>query len=305
MKSSTLAVAIALSSSLSAQATLPASFTALKAADKQEILFQKASSAPYTNSEMQKHKDPGILDTAKLLSPSYLAKSFTTENDEFEKEKTKVIHTYGAVAKVTFRVTNPNISTGLLSTGAKGIMRMSLAKLSGDYTPGLALKLLVDGQKSQNIFAMFSLDGQGTNNNFFANNFTTKIADPQSGVLKILASKFKQTLVNLGSDHQDPTLQSVTDLSEVTNLGERVALPRAPFSLIFKPTAASQMSATKGDLRTRLGSDQYNKGMILYKVYAVESAGKSPELLGEIELDSKFVASNYGDKILFFQHNID
>ncbi|MBP9682317.1 MAG: hypothetical protein KBD76_13000 [Bacteriovorax sp.] len=294
-----------LSLNLTASATLPVNFVELKALEKQEMLYQNALKSQYSLSDIQGQGDPGILESAKLLSPSYLTLSFTDENDELKHSKTKLIHTYGSVAKATLRITDKSKYTGILQSGASAIIRMSLAKLSGDYTPGMAMKLLVDGQISQHIFAMYSLDGQGNNNNFFANNFATKIAEPKSNVLKILATQFKKALIQLGSSHQDPTLQSVTDLAKVTSDGVQVAQPRWPFSLLFKPTAAAQMDKSKGQLRTKLAADQYSKGVVLYTVYAVDAVGSEPELLGEVVLESKFIASEYGDRKLFYRHNID
>lgn len=289
----------------SLEAKLPRDYQNKTGQEKQNILMNNASLSPYSASAIKSQKNPDALSMLKLFSTTYLAKSFTLASDEFETKKTKLIHTYGAVAKVNFRITRETKYTGLFKSGAPGIIRFSLAQLGGSYTPGLALKLLVDGEKSQNIFAMHSLEGQGNNYNFFANDFESKIAEPVSNNLKLLGQRFKLAIIELGSSHGDPTLQSATDLAEVTTKGEVVNKPLSPYSLIFEANTKAQMSSEMGDLRLRLQQAPYLPGLVLYKVFvrAFENAPK--EELGEVILESVFVASEYGDTQLFFQHNID
>lgn len=285
---------------------LPTNYLELKAAEKQEILFNNVSKDPYTIDEILESKDPSIFFALKLLSTTYLAESFTNPNDVFEGEKTKVIHTYGSVAQVEFQITQESPYTGLFKTGALGVIRMSLASLRLPYTPGFALKLLVDGKKSQNAFAMYSLDGQGDNHNFFENSFETKIDEPNSGLLKAGATRFKLTLVELGSEHEDPTFQSTKDLAKVKKNGEVVKDDLSPFSLVFEPTKEAQMSTEKSNLRVQLTSDpKYSDGLVLYRVFARKSEESEKLLIGRVVLKSRFFSSRYGDKTLYFQHNID
>lgn len=302
-KTITLLLGVISLSAFSAQ--LPSDYKVKSAKDKQALIFQKSVQNPYSETDILRQSNPSAFSLLKLLSVKRLAKSFTNPNDEFYSKKIKLIHTYGAVAKVKFNITNSTKYTGLFQSGAFGIIRLSLAKLGLPYTPGIALKLFVDGKKSQNMFAMYSLDGQKNNYNFFENNFESKIDEPKSGALQIIARKFKKALVRLGSDHKDPTLQSSTDLAAVTSNGKAVEQPIVPFSLVFEPTAEAQMSSAEGNLLLRVATEQYSKDLILYNVYtrSVENAPK--ELLGEIILESRFISNEYGDKKLFFQHNID
>lgn len=284
---------------------LPSNYMQLSAENKQKLLFTNASSSPYSVSVIQGQQNPGTLESLKLLLVTHLAESFTNDSDEFGSKKTKLIHTYGSVAKVSFRVTHQTEYTGLFKSGALGIIRLSLAKIGPPFTPGLALKLLVDGEKSQNIFAMYSLDGQGENFNFFANSFETKIHDPEATVIKVLARRFKETLIELGSTHRDPTLQSATDVAQVTSDGSAVTKPVSPFSVIFEPNKRIEMSSQKGEFRIRLKDGLYSAGLVLYKV-SVRGEEKGPKkALGEVVLESGFVANEYGDSKLYFQHNID
>ncbi len=52
----------------------------------------------------------------------------------------------------------------------------------------------------------------------------------------------------------------------------------------------------------RLALAELPKGTILYNVHVRESANSDLALLGELVTESEFVASEYGDKQLFFQH---
>ena len=288
-----------------AKANLPLDYSLKTASEKQNILYTNSSNASYSASQIEKQKNPPPWEMVKLFSTTYLAESFTNSSDEFKHKKTKLIHTYGSVAKVSFNITHETKYTGLFKSGALGIIRLSLARLGSPYTPGLALKLLVDGDKSQNIFSMYSLDGQGENYNFFQNNFESKINAPESTVLQILGERFRLAMVELGSSHQDPTLQSATDLAAISSNGTGVMQPIAPYSIVFEPTATAQMSPQKGELRVRLGQAPYLPNLVLYKVFVRDSQGGPKEEIGEVRLTSKFVASEYVDTMLFFQHNID
>ncbi|HBC17586.1 MAG TPA: hypothetical protein DC022_02250, partial [Alcanivorax sp.] len=43
------------------------------------------------------------------------------------------------------------------------------------FAPGLALKLLVDGKRSENVSALYTLSGQGDNHNIFANELSNYV----------------------------------------------------------------------------------------------------------------------------------
>jgi hypothetical protein len=287
-----------------AHAELPTNYINLSSLEKQNILYSNSARYPYTKSEMDQQEDPGALEKLKLFSTTYLKDVFLNDNDEFEFPKTKLIHTYGSVAKIEFKITNPLKYTGLFQSGAKGIIRLSLVQLEGSFTPGMAIKLLVDGQKSQSIFAMHSLDGQGENRNFFEHLFTSKIPKPISEIIQVLASRFKETLIELDAPQKEPTYQPVSELSRITKTGSEVNQPHEPFSLVFEPTSEVQMSSDVTEFRFELTSKRYSKGQVLYNVYAKEFENSSPELIGKVTLESSFVSSEYADTELFFQHHM-
>ncbi len=52
----------------------------------------------------------------------------------------------------------------------------------------------------------------------------------------------------------------------------------------------------------RLGLAQIPAGTVLFRVKARASAAAEPELIGSLAIESQFVASEFGDRALFFQH---
>ncbi len=287
---------------------LDANFVALRAVEKQSLLYKKVQKSEYSQPQIMKQKNPSTLSMASLLSAKSLMKSFLLTSDEFPKERTKLLHTYGSVAKISFEPTrNPNEYTGLFASGAHGIIRLSLASLSDNYTPGIAIKFLIDNNISQHAFAMDSLDGQGDDFNFFSHSFKTKIKDPKSRLLRTLSKVFKKALILLHSEVPDPTFQSVKDLAKLNRFGDQVKKSKAPFALTFQPSKKMDNFEGRGNnLRVTLKSSKLlKKGFILYKVYAQKSKKSKRELIGRIKLESKLIPSRYGDRKLFFRHNID
>lgn len=75
-----------------------------------------------------------------------------------------------------------------------GIIRLSSAakpsKSGQALAPGFGLKFLRNNMDSANLVAMFGVEGQKGNWDFFANDFTTHIAPATSGILKAVSWKF-------------------------------------------------------------------------------------------------------------------
>ncbi|GAV04485.1 hypothetical protein RvY_14755 [Ramazzottius varieornatus] len=81
----------------------------------------------------------------------------------------RVVHTYGTVCKVEL-IIYPNSSyTGIFQSGGIGLARLSMAKLTRkSFIQGLALKIFIDGNPSQNLHVLSSPDGQYPDRNYFA-----------------------------------------------------------------------------------------------------------------------------------------
>lgn len=89
--------------------------------------------------------------------------SFCDQSDELRKNRPKTIHTQGIVAKVGWRVVDDRFS-GMYEQGSEhAILRLSetknLTEESDGLLPSMALKFLIDGKKSENLFGMPNMTG--------------------------------------------------------------------------------------------------------------------------------------------------
>ena len=77
----------------------------------------------------------------------------------------------------------------------------------------------------------------------------------------------------------------------------------APYKVTFTPNGEISWNPnTKNDFRVDLDRIPEREGTVLYTVSARRTRTSGDEPLGELVLRSKFVASQYGDETLFFQH---
>jgi hypothetical protein len=146
----------------SSSASLPPGYQDESAEEKLNLLWDKVSASPYAWTNLPT-KDPGFFELASLLRPRYDSVSFTQVSDEMPEGRKKLIHTYGSAAKIQLKIFPNSSYTGLFKTGGMGIARLSLAKQ--DYTnfiPGMAIKILIDGQRSQNFQVSNSNRTEGT-----------------------------------------------------------------------------------------------------------------------------------------------
>ena len=78
--------------------------------------------------------------------------------------------------------------------------------------PGAAIKILIDGQPSQNFHLIWSLDGQGTDRNMFLHPLSNVIPESSSLTLKALDVSFKGAIGLLPASPNDQ------DKPEQTNI---------------------------------------------------------------------------------------
>ena len=235
----------------------------------------------------------------KLFSTSFLNTTMDRASDEMPQGRLKLIHSFGAAARVNFVVTaQENPYTGIFKTGAQGLLRASLAHPFPSYTPGFGLKFLIDGKKSVNVFAMNSLDGQGDNRNFFAKAFRTKIDMPQSAPLKLLAEIFGKAMRRFDVNGS-PVHLPLDHVAAINVDGTKVAKAVYPDHLVFVPAIDGFNPHSQEDLRLQLG--RLASGTPLYHVFAEDNNGR--RLLGKLVLEGEFISSEFGDYNLFFEHH--
>jgi hypothetical protein len=201
-------------------------------------------------------------------------------------------------------------------------MRFSLTQPPGDVAPGLALKLFVDGEPSQNVSALVTLDGQGDNYNFFANEMSTMV-----GPSSQMKGKISSLLFRMVTRH--PRALGVAGFARVNPDGSAVAKPLYPYLLHFVPAEMLQTlfpSEKHNPLEDVLGltpSTLSSAAGVVYEVWApvpkvntasgaqaalvgVEKGSTRRQdgstLVGRLTLEERPVASTFGDRQLFFAH---
>lgn len=239
-----------------------------------------------------------------VMVPTYLTKAFTHVSDEMITGRKKLIHPYGAAAKANFIIHDNSPYTGIFRPGQRpAVIRPSLAAVNEkNFIPGTAVKVLLDGRPSANMFALYSLDGQGENFNYFANTFTTTIPDPSSFALSVLSKAFALALYALpGGASERPDNEGNSPVYEYAQINEHAAAVYAPYKISYIPNPALGWDpADKTDFRIKLA--ELPVGTKLWDIAAHRTKDSEAVLIGEVVLQSQLVASPYQDETLYFQH---
>ncbi|KAL4497160.1 hypothetical protein ABPG72_019480 [Tetrahymena utriculariae] len=120
-------------------------------------------------------------------------------SDILREGTSNVLHPIGTVCKAEFIPTSNNPYTGFFQGADSLIIRFSVAKephytkkqakyAYDNFVPGFALKFLIDGQPSANLFAIYGMNGVNSYN-FFDKGFSTHIPIPKSLETTIVADK--------------------------------------------------------------------------------------------------------------------
>jgi hypothetical protein len=222
-----------------------------------------------------------------LFTP--LRKKMDDRVDESPAGWRKAIHAHGTVAQVEYVSIGDHPYTGLWQ-GATGLVRLSV---TGDpakrgFAPGLALKMLVAGQDSANFSALYTLNGQGQDHNFFAH--------PLSNIVPVV-NEFGPKFINgiFRRVTRYPTKLSLQDFGMFDRSGDAINSPNSPeqISLVPELQFASNPHDFRADL-TPLSAET--------KIFTV-MVSESRHVIGHLVTKSKFVASAYGDRQLFFRHH--
>lgn len=235
------------------------------------------------------------------------------KSDVAPKGYEKPIHPRASVARVAFEASANSPYTGLFKGASEGLLRLSV---TGDpaargFAPGLALKLFVDGQPSENISALYTLSGQGGNYNFMANELSNYVS-PE--VNDTLGSTVLFSLVT-----RKPTLVMPNAMASVNADGTPAGSPHAPTQIYFVPASSVKdlFSKQPHDFRHDLAA--LPDGTPVYEVYATSKdirtsifsrwnrrfandRRESATHIGTLVTQSEFVASEFGDSQLFFKH---
>ena len=289
---------------------IPADYESWPAANKQENLWVNGA----LRTQIAADKLPALepVNVGGLIS-SILWKKVQDRTDVAPADYQKPLHAHGVMAKVKFAAVPGNPYTGLFQGADSGLLRLSLTGDPADrgFAPGLAWKAFVDGKPSENVSALYTLSGQGTNYNYFANELSQYVVPEVNESLG--------TTILFSAVSAKPTLLKLNDMAEVSQKGVAVATPKAPTQIYFVPRAElkNRFSSAAHDFRTDLLT--LTAGTTLYDVYATSMEIKtsiipsisrtyasqrrnSATKIGEMQLTSPMIASTFGDSGVFFKH---
>lgn len=282
----------------------PALYQAQSAKTKLGKLMEEHTSSLYDMANLPTTSSPNALC---LFSVKNLRSTFSHGGDVRPKGR-KVglapIHTYGSLAPISFIVRNKQSAyTGILESGAIGMIRLSLAKEGKVVVPGAGIKFLIDGSEALNLHVMYQLTGQGENQNFFAHPFSNKIdAPPWSRPDLILLSQFFKVATKSFDLSSSEIHLNVAHLGTMNDKGIPFT-SKTPSVLKFKPSEEVQM-AERSDLSMRERLAEIPEGTVLFHVYGVEEDGTEVEI-GDIVLNGKLLPSKFGDHNFFTQHFVE
>ena len=246
---------------------LPADYQKLSACEKNDVLWNHIISSRYD-------RLPSIdeVDAFGLLSQTLtgnLRKKMDSASDITPKDWHKPIHSQGSIAKMKFEVNQKSNYTGLFSESSQcALLRLSLTgnphqksmmglgQKERGVAPGLAMKLFIDGQASQDISLLTSLTGQDNNYNFFAHKFSNQVKAADSLDMKAVHYAFETV-------SSYPERLSVSGLAEWLPDGTKVSEPKAPSKIVLEPVY-NGMSQEEEDIRDKF--QRIPKGSTLFKV---------------------------------------
>ena len=240
------------------------------------------------------------------MDPSFDTKGDAMPDGRIYGTRTKYIHSVGAVGKVKFIAEKDTPYSGVFKGADYGIIRLSAAaepSKKQPLAPGLGLKLLRDGVDSANVVALFDLDGQPGDWNFFSNDCWNHIGGPDNLPAKVLAKKFAEAT---------PYIQEVSlkNFATANQLGEVENDIVYPYSIGFRPH-----DDVKNLFPKDLPDDDYMayikqlptvpEDSVLYEVYAMDQPkelGGTETLIGKVQLDGSLISSKWADENLYFRH---
>lgn len=311
---------------------LPEGYEASTAEEKQQTLWKLLSESEYPAKCGYPNGGIGFITFTISRPIKTLDVTLQHSSDQLPAGRKKFLHPFGSTATFDFvKGPKPEGDTGAEYTGVlapndtvKGVTRLSLG---GDphipgvgFTPGIAVKFLIDGAPSVNVVAMRSLMGQGGDQNFFRFDFSNKLPDPHAG-LDPLFDPFdwaKADAIGLGvswfevflADGEQPKTGNflhVDHLAYKDRRGQLAETPVSPSRLIFRPTKELREwwdGPDNAGIGYRSMLKAIPSGSTIYDVYALRNEGdKTMFLVGSMKTTSAIVPSMWGDFRLFFRHN--
>ena len=269
-------------------------FRSAPARKKQETLWHFISRVPYE--ELPSLRISNFTTMRRLRSRAFLRKAW--QDDDVRPPRTKAFHTYGTVAKMRFVADGEHDFTGIFATGGVGVVRASLAVGMPNYSPAAAIKVLLDGpHPSENLLLHQSLDKQASRD-FFERAPTNHTLKPSAFPNTLSMPLLRFWLSPISSPIE---MQRLDHLGGVTCDGTAVDHAHAPEQVyLYGAERVHNDPASTDDFRSILAGIPPESR--LYRMYGKESQSAAPVYIGSVIAESGFVTSEFGDRILAFQH---
>lgn len=297
--------------SVRAPASVPANYDAMKACEKQEIIWDKAVATTYK--ELPDYKKLGLTQLIAMGRQGIALKG--SRVSDFSPEGwVKYLHRRGSLAKVKL-VPVSDRYTGVFKGAECALLRLSLTykvTKGKPVAPGLALKVLRDNAPSANISALVSLNGQGKDFNFFRNPMSNIVPEGDGIGQKLVHRLFRKVT-------RYPEELLVDHMASLDVHGEKEAKAISPRQLFFVPAKGLKSSSESHDVREDFhaiaeGTKVYELRALPekyaglnYGTYTHEMAAtfvKESEHIADIVTTSEFVSSSFGDDGIFFRHQL-
>lgn len=308
-------------------------YVKLSARDKQQALWQKIISDEYVGDFPMDFPDllkVNFMDLRQVAWNGTMPMFFDRFSDENPTEHAKVIHTFGSTAGVRLEPIGNSLGlTGVFKEGAEhAVLRLSLVadwtkpckggidfNFKGCLKPSLALKALRDGDFSSNTVAQVNLgEGVGRDFNFFDHAQATWLPTPTG-----IAAEVVKELFSYGSTKSEINGVGLQELaSQGSKADQDPSEIKAPQLIYFVPVEQVKANFNSFEHDPRIDFQKIPVGTHLYDVVAVmddpacfsdgnpvyyqDLKGCTLTTVGRILTTSRFVASAWEDRRLFFQH---
>lgn len=280
--------------------SLPTDYEKRSAREKNDLLWANINSDAYADAQLPT-RGHSVIAKLKLFSVEFNKGSFVP-GDELPPDRPKLVHTFGTCARVSLHITEKHSYTGMLERGGDAIVRFSDAKGDGTFLPSMAFKFFVDGRMSTNVLVLPSQYREKGDLRSLSSSYSNAAQPARELDAKLVQRTFQRTAKAMGATRLYGIYLPLHDFASIRADGSVPENPVVPDRIEFVPTdEAKKVCPDVPDYRRALAA--IPAGTVLFKVFASPKIDKPLEVVGEVRLDSPWVASAYGDTRLFFQHD--
>lgn len=291
----------------------------LKACEKQKVLWKEIERTKYKS--LPDFENVGPVEVLKMRIKEVYEKA-NKQGDFSPKGWHKYLHRRGTTATVKIVARENNSYTGVFEGADCALLRLSLTykpseKNEKPVAPGMALKVFRNDTYSANVSALYTLEGQEYDYNFFKN--------PLSNIVPINKGwKFKAVHWAFSKVTDFPEELGLDHLAKWNAKGIMAEKMNAPRQIFFVPNEKVSTPSEKHDIRESIA--KIEPGTKLYTIYALPN--KTEEMnyrdfdyyhyknediekfksaaipIADVITTSPFVASSFGDTGIFYRHEV-